>query len=85
MISITGCSLYLALCAGAVAARMRVYDTSVCIISAHLSSGENDGDELKRNYDYSEIMRRGAFPNDSLPAVDPQSVAGSQPDAVPKV
>ena len=55
---------------------MRVFDTSLCLLSAHLSSGENDGDELKRNYDYSEIMRRAAFPSDTLPAVDPQAESG---------
>jgi hypothetical protein len=50
---------------GAVAARMRVYDTSVCLISAHLCSGEAEGDRLKRHSDFSEIVRRGAFPPDA--------------------
>ena len=39
---------------GAVAARLRLYDSGLALVSAHLSSGEADGDELRRNYDYSE-------------------------------
>ena len=67
------------------ACRLRVYDTSLCLLSAHLSSGENEGDELKRNYDYSEIVRRGAFPAD-VAAVDPAAaLPGQQQDGIAKV
>ena len=59
-------------CAGAVAARLRIFDSGLTIMAAHLSSGEQEGDELKRNYDYSEIVRRGQFPADNLP-VEPDS------------
>lgn len=63
---------------GAVAARLRVYDSGVCFVCSHLSSGENEGDELKRNYDYSEIVRRGQFPSDSA-VLDPEaSLAGTE-------
>ena len=58
------------------AARLRIFDSGLTIIAAHLSSGEQEGDELKRNYDYSEIVRRGQFPADSLPA-EPDSVQGT--------
>lgn len=61
---------------GAVTIRMRVFDSGVCFIAAHLSSGENEGDELKRNYDYSEIIRRGAFHGDGG-ALDPDSLAAA--------
>lgn len=65
---------------GAVAARLRIFDTGLTLIVAHLSSGEQEGDELKRNYDYSEIVRRGQFPTDS-PNLDPESVqAGPSSD-----
>ena len=71
------CVLY----TGAVAARLRVYDSSICFICAHLASGENEGDELKRNYDYSEIVRRGQFPPDSA-SLDPEtSFNGAQNNA----
>ena len=64
-------------CVGAVAARLRVYDSGICFVCSHLSSGENEGDELKRNYDYSEIVRRGQFPPDSA-VLDPEtSISGS--------
>ncbi|KAL6770923.1 hypothetical protein ACKKBF_B33235 [Auxenochlorella protothecoides x Auxenochlorella symbiontica] len=46
---------------GAVAIRMRLYDTGVCFVSSHLASGENPGDEAKRHYDHAEILRRGYF------------------------
>ena len=50
-----------------------MYDTSVCVVGAHLSSGEGEGDDLKRNYDYAEIMRRGAFPVEAA-ALDPEAL-----------
>lgn len=53
---------------------MRVYDTGLNFIAAHLSSGQQEGDELKRNYDYSEIVRRGQFPADST-SVEPEHMA----------
>ena len=57
------CSLHLdAHCAGAVAVRMRVYDTSVSLINCHLSSGQNEGDSLKRHSDCEEIARRALYP-----------------------
>lgn len=72
--------------AGAVAVRLRVYDSGLCFICAHLASGEAEGDELKRNYDYSEIVRRGQFPSDTA-SLDPDSdINGSSaPAGVPQV
>lgn len=67
-------------CAGAVAARLRVYDSGICFVCSHLSSGENEGDELKRNYDYSEIVRRGQFPPDSA-VLDPETSISGSPGA----
>ena len=46
---------------GAVAVRMRVYDTSIAFVNSHLSSGDNEGDALRRHSDFSEIIRRGVF------------------------
>ena len=63
--------------AGAVAARLRVYDSGICFVCAHLASGENEGDELKRNYDYSEIVRRGQFPPDSASLNPDTSFSGA--------
>lgn len=62
-----------------------MYDTGLCLVAAHLSSGEGDGDELRRNYDYSEIVRRAAFPPDSSASVDPEALeAQPQPEGVSK-
>lgn len=71
---------------GAVTARLRVFDTGLALVVAHLSSGEADGDELRRNYDYSEIMRRAAFPPDSAMSLDPDTLdQQQQPEGVSKV
>jgi hypothetical protein len=64
---------------GAVAARMRVHDSGLCFVGAHLSSGESEGDDLKRNFDYAEIVRRAAFPSDSM-SVDPEALSAGNPN-----
>ncbi|KAK9821522.1 hypothetical protein WJX74_007052 [Apatococcus lobatus] len=65
---------------GAVAVRLRVHDSGLLFISSHLSSGEHEGDELKRNYDYSEIIRRGYFA-DEFSALDPSVLGAHQQHA----
>ena len=37
---------------------MRVHDSGMCLVAAHLSSGQAEGDELRRNYDYAEARAR---------------------------
>ncbi|GAV72292.1 Exo_endo_phos domain-containing protein [Cephalotus follicularis] len=46
---------------GSVSVSMSIYQTFFCFICAHLTSGEKDGDELKRNADVHEIHRRTLF------------------------
>jgi len=46
---------------GAVAVRMFVYDSPLCFVNSHLSSGSKDGDEAKRNADVVEILTRCDF------------------------
>ncbi|KAG2429809.1 hypothetical protein HXX76_010593 [Chlamydomonas incerta] len=46
---------------GAVAARLRLYDSSLVFVAAHLTAGEAEGDEAKRNADVADILRRAAF------------------------
>ena len=60
--------------------RLRVHDSGLLFISSHLSSGEHEGDELKRNYDYSEIIRRGYFA-DEFSALDPSVLGAHQQHA----
>ncbi|KAK8597350.1 hypothetical protein V6N12_065820 [Hibiscus sabdariffa] len=43
---------------GSISVSMSIYQTLFCFICTHLTSGEKDGDELKRNADVHEILRR---------------------------
>lgn len=43
---------------------MSIYQTRFCFICTHLTSGEKDSDELKRNADVCEIHRRTRFYHD---------------------
>ncbi|XP_043718046.1 type IV inositol polyphosphate 5-phosphatase 3 isoform X2 [Telopea speciosissima] len=46
---------------GSVSVSMSIYQTHFCFICTHLTSGEKDGDEHKRNADVQEIHRRTHF------------------------
>lgn len=46
---------------GAVMVRMRVFDEPVAAVCAHLASGEAPADALKRQADFMQICRTGAF------------------------
>lgn len=41
---------------------MTMHQTSFCFICSHLSSGQKEGDELRRNADVMEILRKTRFP-----------------------
>ncbi|XP_074566787.1 type IV inositol polyphosphate 5-phosphatase 7-like [Curcuma longa] len=47
---------------GSIAISMSLHRTSFCFICTHLTSGEKEGDELRRNADVSEILRKTKFP-----------------------
>ncbi|KAL9449532.1 hypothetical protein AB3S75_011455 [Citrus x aurantiifolia] len=46
---------------GSVSVSMSIHQTLFCFVCTHLTSGEKDGDELKRNADVHEIHRRTHF------------------------
>ncbi|EFJ47134.1 hypothetical protein VOLCADRAFT_105199 [Volvox carteri f. nagariensis] len=46
---------------GAVAARLRLYDSSLVFVASHLTAGDAEGDELRRNADVHDILRRAVF------------------------
>lgn len=46
---------------GAVSISMSIYQTHFCFICTHLTSGEKESDQLKRNADVNEIHRRTCF------------------------
>ncbi|XP_017981608.1 PREDICTED: type IV inositol polyphosphate 5-phosphatase 3 isoform X1 [Theobroma cacao] len=46
---------------GSISVSMSIHQTHFCFVCTHLTSGEKDGDELKRNADVHEILRRTHF------------------------
>ncbi|OAY72696.1 Type IV inositol polyphosphate 5-phosphatase 3, partial [Ananas comosus] len=46
---------------GSISVSMSIYQTLFCFICSHLTSGEKDGDELRRNDDVHEIFKRTQF------------------------
>ena len=46
---------------GSVSISMSVYQTHFCFICTHLTAGEKEGDELRRNADVREIHQRTHF------------------------
>ncbi|XP_019053785.1 PREDICTED: type IV inositol polyphosphate 5-phosphatase 3 isoform X2 [Nelumbo nucifera] len=46
---------------GSISVSMSIYQTLFCFICSHLTAGEKEGDELKRNADVHEIHRRTNF------------------------
>jgi hypothetical protein len=46
---------------GAVMVRMRVFGEPICCVCMHLASGETPADALRRQADFMQICRTGAF------------------------
>ncbi|PIN06783.1 Inositol polyphosphate 5-phosphatase [Handroanthus impetiginosus] len=46
---------------GSIAVSMSIHQTVFCFVCAHLTSGEKEGDSVKRNADVNEIHRRTRF------------------------
>ncbi|MQL86299.1 hypothetical protein Taro_018839 [Colocasia esculenta] len=47
---------------GSISISMLLHQTSFCFICCHLTSGQKEGDELRRNADVLEILRKTRFP-----------------------
>ncbi|URD90600.1 type I inositol-1,4,5-trisphosphate 5-phosphatase [Musa troglodytarum] len=47
---------------GSISISMSFHKTSFCFICSHLTSGQKDGDELRRNSDVMEILKKTRFP-----------------------
>ncbi|XP_020583993.1 type I inositol polyphosphate 5-phosphatase 4-like isoform X1 [Phalaenopsis equestris] len=47
---------------GSIAISMSLHQTSFCFVCSHLTSGQKEGDELRRNSDVMEITRKTRFP-----------------------
>ncbi|PKI46903.1 hypothetical protein CRG98_032714 [Punica granatum] len=46
---------------GSVSVSMTLFQSSLCFVCSHLTSGQKDGAEQRRNADVSEILRRTCF------------------------
>ncbi|KAL8100782.1 type I inositol polyphosphate 5-phosphatase 4-like [Apium graveolens] len=47
---------------GSISISMSLHQTSFCFICSHLTSGQKEGDELRRNSDVQEILKKTRFP-----------------------
>ncbi|KAG0473767.1 hypothetical protein HPP92_015624 [Vanilla planifolia] len=47
---------------GSISISMSLHQTTFCFICSHLTSGQKEGDELRRNSDVMEIIRKTRFP-----------------------
>ncbi|XP_062212031.1 type IV inositol polyphosphate 5-phosphatase 7-like isoform X2 [Phragmites australis] len=48
---------------GSISISMSLHQTSFCFVCTHLTSGQKDGDQLRRNADVLEILRKTRFPH----------------------
>ncbi|KAJ7977075.1 Type I inositol polyphosphate 5-phosphatase [Quillaja saponaria] len=46
---------------GSVSISLTLHQTAFCFVCTHLTSGEKDGDEVRRNFDVTEILKRTKF------------------------
>ncbi|XAR57267.1 Inositol-polyphosphate 5-phosphatase [Bertholletia excelsa] len=47
---------------GSISISMLLHQTSFCFVCSHLTSGQKEGDELRRNSDVMEILKKTRFP-----------------------
>lgn len=59
---------------GSVSVSMSLFQTRLCFVCSHLTSGHKDGDEQRRNSDVNEILRRTRFLSSVFDADQPQTI-----------
>ncbi|XWS55713.1 hypothetical protein CRYUN_Cryun09bG0024000 [Craigia yunnanensis] len=62
---------------GSISISMTLQQTTFCFVCTHLTSGEKDGDEIRRNSDVAEILKRTRFSHsfrDLRLPLSPQSI-----------
>ncbi|KAL0434114.1 UNVERIFIED_CONTAM: Type IV inositol polyphosphate 5-phosphatase 7 [Sesamum latifolium] len=57
---------------GSISISMLLHQTSLCFVCSHLTSGQKEGDELRRNADVMEILRKTRFPRVNSTTKNPQ-------------
>ncbi|KAJ4906948.1 DNAse I-like superfamily protein [Raphanus sativus] len=50
---------------GSISISMSLHETRLCFVCTHLTSGEREGDEVRRNLDVTEILKRTRFSRSS--------------------
>ncbi|CAN8316838.1 unnamed protein product [Cochlearia groenlandica] len=50
---------------GSISISMSLHETNLCFVCTHLTSGEKEGDEVRRNLDVTEILKRTRFSRSS--------------------
>lgn len=58
---------------GSVSVSMSLFQSRMCFVCSHLTSGHKDGAEERRNSDVNEILRRTCFSN-VFDADQPQTI-----------
>ncbi|VFQ68568.1 unnamed protein product [Cuscuta campestris] len=59
---------------GSISISMSLHQTSFCFVCSHLTSGQKDGDELRRNSDVLEILKKTRFPRVHGDESSPQTI-----------
>ncbi|KAL2344983.1 hypothetical protein Fmac_006268 [Flemingia macrophylla] len=59
---------------GSTSISMTLYNTTFCFVCTHLASGEKFGDELRRNFDVSEILKKTRFSRSFKSRVAPETI-----------
>ncbi|KAM6568017.1 hypothetical protein CsatB_016002 [Cannabis sativa] len=67
---------------GSVSISMSLSGTSFCFVCTHLTSGEKEGDEVKRNSDVMEILKKTKFSSHSLSSSSSSSLEKSSPNTI---
>uniref|UniRef100_A0A7N1A8F2 Inositol polyphosphate-related phosphatase domain-containing protein n=1 Tax=Kalanchoe fedtschenkoi TaxID=63787 RepID=A0A7N1A8F2_KALFE len=61
---------------GSISVSMSLHRTSFCFVCTHLTSGQKEGDELRRNADVMEILKKTRFPavNGAVDEKSPETI-----------
>ncbi|CAF2293832.1 hypothetical protein BRARA_D02275 [Brassica rapa] len=59
---------------GSISISMSLHETSLCFVCTHLTSGEREGDEVRRNLDVTEILKRTRFSRSSKDSHQPETI-----------
>jgi hypothetical protein len=60
---------------GSISVSLTLHGTAtMCFVCAHLASGDRDGDEVRRNGDVAEILKRTWFPRSGAAPPSPETI-----------